>query len=363
MNGGGAERMVLNLLTSLNKNLFEPVLLLYQKRGVYLDSLPRNIRIHGLGIDIYGGGFKKKLISLVYNTIKIFKEENPDSVMSFTFFADMVTAISRFFYLNRIKHFMSERTVLSRNIESYRKNIGFFSKRLIFYLFNTSNSIIVSSEGQKDDLIKNFSVKGEKIKKISHGIDLKMVKMSATENVNHKWFKEKTPVVISAGRLEKIKNFSMLLRAFSIVTKEIKCRLVVLGEGKERKKLGYLAKELGLENCVSFPGYQKNPFKYMKRSSVFVLPSLYESFGNVIIEAFACGVPVVSTDTAGSSEIIVDGETGVLVPVNDEVALANAVKEFLINNKKRERFIKNGYESVNAFSLDNYVRNYESLLQ
>jgi glycosyltransferase involved in cell wall biosynthesis len=153
----------------------------------------------------------------------------------------------------------------------------------------------------------------------------------AREPVDHPWFGEgQLPVVLGVGRLSRIKNFSLLVRAFAKLRAERHCRLVILGEGKHRKKLLALAGELGVRDDMDLPGFVANPVAYMARAALFVLSSRWEGFGNVLVEALACGTPVVSTDCpSGPSEILQGGRFGPLVPVDDAAALTEAMRQCL----------------------------------
>jgi glycosyltransferase involved in cell wall biosynthesis len=137
-------------------------------------------------------------------------------------------------------------------------------------------------------------------------------------------------VVLGVGRLGRIKNFPLLVKAFARVLPSRDCRLVILGEGKHRARLLALAQKLGVDHAMDLPGFVHNPIAYMARAKLFVLSSRWEGFGNVLVEALACGTPAVSTDCpSGPSEILQNGRYGPLVPVDDEAALAEAMLECL----------------------------------
>ncbi len=154
-----------------------------------------------------------------------------------------------------------------------------------------------------------------------------LLSTGAAEALGHPWFAQgEPPVVLAVGRLVPAKNFSLLLRAFARAHSQMPCRLVILGEGKQREKLLALADSLQIRDCVDLPGFDPNPYKYMARCALFVLSSAWEGFGNVLVEAMACGAPVVSTDCpSGPAEILDGGRFGLLVPPNDEHALARAM--------------------------------------
>ena len=139
-----------------------------------------------------------------------------------------------------------------------------------------------------------------------------------------------TPVILGVGRLEQQKDFSTLLRAFALLRARREARLLIVGEGSERRRLENLVTELRLDEDVYLPGWTDNPFSLMASASVFALSSAHEGLPTVLIEAMACGTPVVSTDCpTGPSEILDGGRFGSLVPVGDQKALAVAIEEQL----------------------------------
>lgn len=149
----------------------------------------------------------------------------------------------------------------------------------------------------------------------------------------HGWLEDKrVPVIISAGRMEAQKDFANLLRAFSKVRSRRLAKLVIIGEGSQQRQLEALAIELGIDQDLAMPGFQKNPFVWFAKADVFVMSSIHEGFGNVLVECMACGTPVVSTDCpSGPSEILEGGVYGPLVPVGDHAALAEAIEQQLDN--------------------------------
>ena len=163
-------------------------------------------------------------------------------------------------------------------------------------------------------------------------------------------------MVLAAGRLTSVKDHATLLRAFARVLCSRPARLLILGVGPERENLLKLADHLGLSQCVDLPGFDPNPFAYMSRSRVFVLPSRYEGFGNVLPEAMACGTPVVSTDCrSGPREILEDGKWGRLVPVGDWRAMAEAILDTLDNPIPSDQLIFRASAFSSDASIDRYL--------
>ena len=128
----------------------------------------------------------------------------------------------------------------------------------------------------------------------------------------------------------------------------------------KRKKLEKLIEELGLEDSVSMPGFVNNPYSYIKRSNIFVSSSRREGFGNVLVEAMACGTPIVSTNClSGPAEVLKDGEYGKLIPVGDVDTLAKAIEETLKNPIESKKLINRSKD----FSVDNVTKNYLMLFK
>ena len=152
------------------------------------------------------------------------------------------------------------------------------------------------------------------------------------ETAEHPWFRDGGgAVILAAGRLARQKDYPTLLRAFAQVARQRHVRLMILGEGEEKRTLEKLASELAITNRVAMPGFVANPYPWMKQARVFVLSSRWEGFGNVIAEALACGTPVVSTDCpSGPREILRGGRLGALVPVGDAAALGDAIAAALV---------------------------------
>ena len=176
----------------------------------------------------------------------------------------------------------------------------------------------------------------------------------------HPWLdRPGPPVVLAAGRLVGQKDFPTLLAAFAGVLARRPARLVVLGEGPLRPTLAARAGELGISGHTDFPGFVQNPYAFMAKAAVFALSSANEGLGNVLIEAMACGCPVVSTACPyGPDEILEEGRWGELVPVGDAKALSEALLRALDRPPPREALRKRASD----FGVDQAVIRYEELL-
>lgn len=155
---------------------------------------------------------------------------------------------------------------------------------------------------------------------------------SSLESVDEQFFYNNKKTLISIGKLTNTpKNQELLINAFYILSKtESNVQLIFLGEGEDKNRFIELAKNLGVADKIHFLGFKTNPYKYIAHSDLLVVSSDTEGFGNVIVEALALGVNVVSTDCpSGPKEILENGKYGFLSPVNDPIKLAETIKKAL----------------------------------
>lgn len=222
------------------------------------------------------------------------------------------------------------------------RNRGVLKKLLLTlsvrYCYEKADLIVANSRGVADDVLKVTGVSEQKLRVIGNSTINEEIFIKANEPCAHPWFKKgQPPVIIGLGRLVRQKGFSDLLKAFAKARSRMACRLIIIGSGKEKDSLNKLAKELGVVEDFELAGYEVNPFRYLRRSHLFVLSSQWEGLPNALIEALALGVPVVSTDChSGPREILHHGKYGPLVPVGDVDALAAAILEVLENPPQPE---------------------------
>lgn len=163
---------------------------------------------------------------------------------------------------------------------------------------------------------------------VANGVAVDRVRRMAAEPCGHRWAGQADPLVVTVGRLARQKNLPTLIRAVALANAERRINLLVVGSGSDatRAKLTELASSLGIADRVDLVGERPNPYPYMRAASAFVLPSLWEGRSNVLLEAMACDVPIVASNTAGDAAELLDyGRFGVLVEPGDPVAMAEAI--------------------------------------
>ncbi len=204
---------------------------------------------------------------------------------------------------------------------------------LISLFYRDADGVVAVSQGVAESLSR-LGVSNLRV--IPNPVITPRLKELCDTPLEHPWFEAgEPPVVLAVGRLEAQKDYPTLLQAFAQVVQVRPARLLILGEGEQRPVLEQMVRSLGLERWVSMPGFVSNPFPYMRRASVYVLSSRFEGLPNALIQAMACGCPVVSTDCpSGPREILDEGRYGHLVPVGDANALAQAILEVLAGKGK-----------------------------
>ncbi len=203
-------------------------------------------------------------------------------------------------------------------------------RRLLGRLYGAADLVIANSRGIAADMA-TLGVAPDRIVTICNPVDIDGVRRQAAAQPVPPWpGPANLPVILAVGKLKRQKDFRTLIKAFARLRARRPARLVILGEGEQRDRLLALAHELGVAADIYLPGFVDNPFPWMARASVFVLSSAWEGFSNALLEALACGCPVVSTDCdSGPREILQDGAYGRLVPVGADALLAEAIIEVL----------------------------------
>jgi glycosyltransferase involved in cell wall biosynthesis len=225
--------------------------------------------------------------------------------------------------------------------------------------YRKADAIVAVSDGVADDLALLVGIDRSRITRIYNPVVTPRLVELAESPLNHPWFAPaQPPVVLGAGRLTAAKDFATLIKAFALLRNRRPARLMILGEGLERRNLQALATNLGVEAEFALPGFVDNPFQYMRRAAVFVLSSRWEGFGNVLVEAMACGTAVVGTDCPhGPREILEGGRHGALIAAGDPALLAGGI-EAELNRPPRPTAI----QRARAFSVDIALERYGTLL-
>ena len=226
-------------------------------------------------------------------------------------------------------------------------------------LLPLANSIVTVSKGIETDLKTIFPRVEGSIETITNSLDIADILEKSKEPVDHPWFK-KYPVILFVGGLRPVKNIPLLLSSFSKVISNSSARLIVMGEGTEKKRLMQLTESLRIENRVDFVGFKDNPYAWMARSQLLVLSSIYEGLPTVLMEALVCGTSIVSTNCpSGPEEILENGKYGTLVPVCDQESLTQAILKTFNNPFDKDVLM----EKAKQYSIENSVKTHLKVLE
>lgn len=341
--GGGAQRSTLSLAHAFAARGHKVHLVVVRSEGPLRSQLSPSIRLVGLESRMVRllpvrGVRRLRTWASIPALVRYLRKERPDVLLSAASHVNLPALWAR-----RLAG-TGTRLVLCRS--NHLSRSAFNTKRLprpllpvfarLFYPW--ADAFIAVSEGVARDLSRVTGIPRERIATIYNPAVTPDLEEKARAPLDHPWYRPgQPPVVLGVGRLVAQKDFPTLLRAFARLRARRPVRLVILGDGKRRAGLVALSEQLGIAGDVQFPGYMDNPFPYMAQSAAFVLSSAWEGFGNVLVEAMACGCPVVSTDCpSGPAEILDGGVYGPLAPVGDDATLAEAIASVLDNPPERE---------------------------
>jgi glycosyltransferase involved in cell wall biosynthesis len=353
---GGADRVVATVLRHLDRRRFEPSLALIRKEGPFVADVPADVPIHVLG--------SRRLATSIPALARLLDRERPDVVFSTHGGANIIVSLAHAIARSRARLVLSERSALRRSDRSAaRMTLELPAKR---WTYRRADMVTAVSEGVAQDLATLLQLPAARIAVVHNPmVDDELVTL-AREPVSHAWFApgETIPVILAVGRLVEIKDYPTMLEAFARIRAARPARLVVLGDGALRAQLEARAAALGLATHAAFLGFDKNPFKYMARARLVLHASRAEGLPGALIQAMACGTPVVSTDCDfGPREVITEaGRNGFLAPVGDAAALAEYALQLLANDELRARVGLEALRSVQRFTTKVAMANYEAAL-
>jgi len=350
---GGAERMMLNLAGGLLARGYPVELVLAQARGPLLEQVPPEIKI----VDLES----PRVLSALPRLVDYFRSARPDVVLSALTHANLIALWAKLLSGSRTRVVVSKDFYFSQKVRVAVTRTERLFPLLMRFSYRAADGIIAASSGAADALSRLIAIPRQSIAVIHNPVLAgNRIGELAESPLDHPWFREgQPPVFLSVGRMEAAKDYPTLLRAFAILKESVPSRLIILGDGSLRPQLEALAEELGLSGFLEMPGFTNNPFQFMRRSKAVVLSSRWETFGNVLVEAMACGTQVVSTNCpSGPMEILENGDYGWLVPMNNPQALALAMKEALHNPRPPEKLRTHARQ----FSVDVVTEQYLRIL-
>ncbi|BAU50344.1 glycosyl transferase [Sulfurifustis variabilis] len=316
---GGVGKMRVHLINEMARQGHRVELLLADRDSPYMNLVSPEIRVVHVGTSNAVTGIPAIALYLL--------RARPRVMLAQRVRVNVLSLRARTLTRARTRMFVTVNTNMSRELAALKPQKHARHLHLLKKYYPHNDGIIAVSHGVAADLSRLIGIPLRHIDVAPNPTVTPELERMAAEPLDDPWFASgEPPVIVGMGRLEPQKDFPTLLRAFAILRRKRRCRLIVLGEGKERESLLRQATELGIAEDVRFPGFVKNPYAYLSRAALFALSSAWEGSPNSLTEALALGTPLVSTDCPdGPREILENGHHGPLVPVGDADALAAAM--------------------------------------
>ena len=346
LHGGGAEKVVLNLLKGMTSKNLAIDLILASAEGPYLNQIPESINVVNLAVG--------RVIKAIFPLAQYLKQYQPHVLISHMSHANIMAILARKLINQKIRLILVQHNTLSAAKSSlFRAKLV---PPLMRLLYPQADIIVGVSQNVSQDLAAQLNLNPQKVQTIYNPVVDEELFTKANAGVEHPWFtSDKIPIFLAVGRLTKQKDFSTLIKAFALVKEQVAARLMILGEGECRQELEVTISNLHLQEDVALPGFVDNPYAYMKQAKALVLSSRWEGLGNVLIEALACGCPVIATDCpSGPKEILESGKYGDLVAVGDYQSLSQKMLKVINTAIDQDLLV----ERAKYFSIDCAVAKY-----
>lgn len=370
---GGIEKVLLQYLKNIDKEKFDISLII----GFKLDELeklksdiPEEIKVEYIfKNDLYCSLKKKKSLGKISFLEKIFFEFLSfwKKIIFFNIFSKKIKDIDIIvdfdMTLARHIHKISKKIITfchfspknyHRGIKARQEKLG---KRLNIY-----NRVVMISEDMKEEAIEMYPYLEDKLLCLYNPLNISFIKDLSFREVTDERITKK--YILAIGRLEETqKDFTTLLKAYAKIENEIKEKLYIIGDGKDKKSLEKLSKGLKIEERVEFLGFQKNPYTWIRNASLFVHSSKFEGLPTVLIEALALEKLIVATDCpTGPREILNFGKNGKLTKLQDESDLAQGIKIVLENKDLQEKYLEESKKRIKEFDSCYVLDKFEKIL-
>jgi len=351
MDDGGAEHVMLRLGAAFVARGHRVDLVVAIPGGPIESKIPATLRVVDLAA--------RRTVAALPALVRYLRRERPASLLSTLEHSNILAVCAGWLSRTGTRIVLREANVLLPR-DHMRGLKPHLLRTLMRIFYRGSGHVIAVSKGVEESLVTGLGLPSRLVRTIYNPIVGPDIARLAAAPLDDPWFAPgEPPVVLGVGRLVPQKDFVSLLRAFALVRADRPVRLVILGEGSERAALEALGLELGITQDLRLLGFEQNPFRYMSRSPVFVLSSVFEGLPGALIQAMACGCRVVGTDApGGTGEILQRCERshGRLVPMRDPGALADAITGMLDESARGPSRVRHDVERfTEQASVDQYL--------
>jgi glycosyltransferase involved in cell wall biosynthesis len=348
--GGGAARVVVTLLRHLDRERFEPHLMVVDQLSAWFRSdVPSDVGLHVLA--------RRRARQAVLAMLATVWRVRPAVVVSTQGYINFILLLAHPL-LPRTRLVVRE-VIGERYLEHYRYRELLY--RWYLRLVRRADRIVTQSDAVALEMTARVQRSPGQVRRLHNPVDVDLLMCEGRSRASP--FVGPGLHILAAGRLHEQKGFDLLLDAFAGVLAEgVSAVLTILGEGEERLALQAQVQRLGIAEAVNFAGFQDHPYLYFSHADLFVLSSRYEGLPNVLLEALACGCPVVAFDCPhGVREIVRDGVNGLLVPPQDVGALRAALTRLLQSPQERVRLRAGIPATLEPFAASTIARAWEAL--
>jgi glycosyltransferase involved in cell wall biosynthesis len=341
LGGGGAEMQLVRMANALDRSRFRVSVAVRRGGGGYEPLLAPDVELHVLGRGSVAGDVRalRALLSAL----------RPELLCSYLDLPNVMAYAATRLLRGRPRLVLTQQAPLSLYTSRTVRHRAY--RRVVAAALAGADRVVAISGGVARDLFALApACRRNTVAVFNAGVDERVLQ-GALEPLPAEDGVPPRPLLVACGRLTPQKGYPVLLDAMALLRGQVDATLWVLGEGADRPLLEARIAELGLGGRVRLLGFRDNPYRYMAAADVFVLPSMYEGFGNVLAEAMACGTPVVSTACPhGPDEIIRTPDEGALVPVGDPPAMAAAIAAVLADPARRARMSAGGRARAHDFA-------------
>ena len=352
LNGGGAERAAVTVLNALDPGAYTKALYLFRREGPYLQDVSSGVELVAAAADDRVG--RVRLLSAFLASWR------PQIVVSFLSYFSVFVAMR--LARSRARFVINQQTPLSAFLTdrdyAWRAPVRRQAFEAVARFVYPRASVVATSRGVGDDLVSRFGVGRDRLATIPNPAALEAIARAAAEPVELPG-PAGAPVIATAGRLAEAKNWPLFVESLRRLRADQPFRAIVLGAGELEAEIRRRVADADLEAQVTLAGFQSNPWKYMARADVFALTSHYEGFGNVLIEAMACGAPVVATASPGTRDIVQPETNGLLVEAHEPGAVASALRRVLSDRAFRERLRLGARATAQAYDVPAIAASYD----
>ena len=349
LDGGGAQRTIINIANALSRRGIEASLAAVRVDGPARAWLNKDVDL----VDLGAGRIRHSVLPLR----RAIKSIRPDVLFSTIIDANIVAALATVGLIRKPKLILRETNSLRA-----RGDVGSIRWRLAAWAYPRADIVIALSSGVERELAEDFNLCPDRLLTVSNPVDVAAARTKASllDTIISGWGGY---TLVAAGRLHRQKGFDLLIQSIAEL-KRRDIRIVILGDGPEEAALRRQVAQMNMSDRVEFTGFLDNPYPWLAAADLFVLPSRWEGFGHVIVEAMSVGTPVIAADCPhGPADIIEDGVDGRLTLVEDPVALGTAIEAMLSDPKSLLRFSEKAVIKAEQFDVETIVEQYLALFK